>query len=176
MQIEEPIKQSFWVNIIWVLSLVVSLVVSFLILGPRPANLMGALDVSALPLVNATLNALTALLLVIGTVLIKLRRITEHRRVMLAAFTSSILFLVTYVVYHWFKAGPKPYLGDFKVIYYSILISHIVLAAAVIPLALFTLFRGWTGDIGNHRRIAKITLPIWLYVSMTGVLIYWMLY
>jgi len=84
--------------------------------------------------------------------------------------------LVSYVIYHWFKDGPKKYLGAFKAVYYVILFSHIVLAAAIIPLALITLYRGWTSQVGKHRKIAKITLPMWLYVSVTGVAVYAMLY
>ena len=95
---------------------------------------------------------------------------------MLTCFGTSTLFLVSYVVYHWFKSGPKKYGGDFEIIYFIILFSHIVLAAIIIPLALFTLYRGWNNQIKRHRSIAKITLPIWLYVSVTGVIIYLMLY
>jgi putative membrane protein len=95
---------------------------------------------------------------------------------MLTAFGTSSTFLVSYVIYHWFKAGPKQYTGDFTEIYYFILITHIILAVIIIPLALITLYRGWTDNIGKHRRIARITLPIWLYVSVTGVVIYRMLY
>ena len=95
---------------------------------------------------------------------------------MLTCFGTSTLFLVSYVVYHWFKSGPKMYEGDFKTMYYIILFSHIVLAAIIIPLALFTLYRGWNSQLERHRNIAKITLPIWLYVSVTGVVIYLMLY
>jgi putative membrane protein len=95
---------------------------------------------------------------------------------MLTAFASSSLFLVTYVIYHWFKSGPKLYTGDFQTLYFTILITHILLAAIIIPLALFTLYRGWTSQIEKHRKIAKVTFPIWLYVSVTGVVIYYMLY
>ena len=77
---------------------------------------------------------------------------------------------------HWFKSGPKAYVGDYQTLYYFILISHILLAAIIIPLALFTLYRGWNYQIEKHRKIARITLPIWLYVSVTGVIIYTMLY
>ena len=104
------------------------------------------------------------------------RKIDAHKNVMLTCFGTSTLFLVSYVVYHWFKSGPKLYEGDFKTTYYIILFSHIVLAAIIIPLALFTLYRGWNNQLEKHRKIAKITLPIWLYVSVTGVVIYLMLY
>ena len=173
---EDKNVDSFWMRIIAIVSVVVSMTVAFLILGPRPEGLSGRLDVSGLPTVNASLNALTTFLLVLGFVMIRLRRITAHRNVMLTAFGTSTLFLVTYVIYHWFKDGPKLYQGDYSGFYYTILVSHILLAAIIIPLALVTLYRGWRDQIGKHRKIAKITFPIWLYVSVTGVVIYGMLY
>ncbi len=166
----------FWIRVIYIISVVVSLLVAFLILGPRPQGIEGALDVSFLPLVNATLNSITTLLLLYGYYLIINKKVDAHKNVMLTCFGTSTLFLVSYVVYHWFKSGPKMYLGDYKTIYYIILISHIILAAIIIPLALLTLYRGWNSQIEKHRKIAKITLPIWLYVSVTGVVIYLMLY
>lgn len=95
---------------------------------------------------------------------------------MLAAFGTSSAFLVSYVIYHWFKAGPRRYEGPYVGLYYVVLISHIILAMGVLPLALTTLYRGWTRQDARHRTIARITLPIWLYVSVTGVIIYLMLY
>jgi uncharacterized membrane protein YozB (DUF420 family) len=133
--------------------------------------------IAALPTVNASLNALAGVLLVIGFVLIKRRRIEAHRRAMIAAFAVSGLFLVSYVVYHA-NAGSRPYHGTgvLRVIYFSILIPHVILAAAVLPLALLTLRRGLVRDDARHRRIARITFPIWMFVSITGVLVYLMLY
>jgi len=96
--------------------------------------------------------------------------------VMLTAFFSSALFLVSYVIYHWFKSGPKAYTGDWVSVYYPVLISHIILAAAILPLAMVTLYRGWVVQIQQHKKIAKITYPIWMYVSITGIIIYLMLY
>ena len=95
---------------------------------------------------------------------------------MLTAFGVSVLFLASYMIYHWFKAGPKMYVGDFSSIYYFILLTHIVLAMFIIPLALITLYRGWNMQLTKHKKIARITYPIWLYVSVTGVVIYLMLY
>ena len=95
---------------------------------------------------------------------------------MLTAFGTSVLFLVTYVVYHWFKSGPAHYSGEWQALYFFILLTHIILAVIILPLAMVTLYRGWTMNVGKHRQIAKITLPIWLYVSVTGVLVYVMLY
>ena len=170
------LNNSFLTKIIYILSAGISLTVVFLILGPRPEGIKGTLDVSILPLVNAVLNGTTTVLLILGFILIKQKKREQHRSVMLSAFGMSCLFLVTYVIYHWFKSGPKLYMGDFTTIYYFILITHIVLAVIIIPLALFTLFRGWTSQLKQHRKIAKITLPIWLYVSISGVIIYLMLY
>ena len=171
-----PNQDNFWLRIIYIVSVVISAAVAFLILGPRPAGIEGALDVSVLPLVNATLNGITTILLLIGYTFIRQKKRQQHKNVMLSAFGTSGAFLVSYVIYHWFKAGPKLYTGEFTEIYLFILLTHIVLAAIIIPLALVTLYRGWTGNIGKHRKIAKITFPLWLYVSITGVLIYLMLY
>jgi putative membrane protein len=166
----------FWTKIIYIISVVISLAVAFLILGPRPEGLDGSMDVSMLPLVNASLNGFTTILLLIGYILILKKMIDKHKIVMLSAFGTSSLFLVSYIIYHWFKSGPKLYTGDYQTVYYFILLTHIVLAAIIIPLALFTLYRGLSTQIDKHRKIAKITLPIWLYVSVTGVIIYYMLY
>jgi len=170
------VKDSFWLRIIYLLSGVLSLAVAFLILGPRPEGIEGAIDVSSLPLVNALLNLATTILLIIGYVLIRLKKREMHRRVMLTAFFSSALFLVSYVIYHWFKSGPKVYTGDWVSVYYPVLISHIILAAAILPLAMVTLYRGWVVQIQQHKKIANITYPIWMYVSITGIIIYLMLY
>jgi len=169
-------KDNFWVNIIYIVSVVISAAVAFLILGPRPEGVNGALDVTILPTVNASLNAITTVLLIVGYILIVKRKRSLHKNTMLIAFGTSGAFLVSYIIYHWFKAGPKSYTGDFTSLYYFILISHIILAALIVPLALLTLYRGWTDNLSKHRKIAKITLPLWLYVSVTGVMIYYMLY
>jgi uncharacterized membrane protein YozB (DUF420 family) len=130
-----------------------------------------------LPALNATLNATSAILLTTAWFLIRARRIAAHRRCMIAAFVTSSLFLVSYVVYHA-QAGSKPYPGTglMRAIYFTILIPHVVLAAAVVPLAIVTLRRGLRRDDARHRRLARITLPIWLFVSVTGVAVYVMLY
>jgi len=166
----------FWTKIIYIISVVISLAVAFLILGPRPEGLEGSMDVSMLPLVNASLNGVTTILLLIGYLFIRKKMIDKHKIVMLSAFGTSSLFLVSYVIYHWFKSGPKLYVGDYQTVYYFILVTHIILAAIIIPLALFTLYRGLSTQIEKHRKVAKITFPIWLYVSVTGVIIYSMLY
>ena len=169
-------KDSFWIKIIYIVSIIISGAVAFLILGPRPEGVNGSLDVTAIPNVNACINAITTLLLILGYFLIIKRKRRLHKNVMLSSFAMSAAFLVSYIIYHWFKSGPKSYNGDFSTLYYFILITHIILAAAIIPLALLTLYRGWTDNLRLHKKIAKITLPLWLYVSVTGVTIYLMLY
>lgn len=169
-------RDGFWMRIILIVSALLAAAVAFLILGPRPEGMRGAIDVSMLPTVNASLNGLATLLLVVGGVLAKRRRLEAHRQVMLGAFAASGAFLVSYVIYHWFKEAPRPYTGELRGLYLTILLSHIALAAAILPLALTTLYRGWRDQRAKHRRIAKITWPLWLYVSVTGVVIYLMLY
>ena len=170
-------KDSFWLRIIYIVSCAVSLLVAFLILGPRPNNITNYnIDVSFLPLLNASLNFSTVILLIIALYFIKNKKVKYHQNTMLLAFGTSVLFLISYVIYHWFKSGPKMYTGEFVIIYYIILITHILLAMIIIPLSLITLYRGWNSQISKHRRIAKITYPIWMYVSITGVIIYLMLY
>jgi len=130
-----------------------------------------------LPSVNAVLNATAAVLLVWGYTLIKRKRIQTHRKVMTAAFITSCLFLVCYIVYHVQVGSVRfPKTGPIRTVYLSILGTHTVLAAAVPFLAIITLRRGLTARYDKHRRIARWTLPIWLYVSVTGVIVYLMLY
>jgi putative membrane protein len=133
--------------------------------------------IADLPALNATLNASAAVLLSIGYVLIRKGRIETHRKVMLAAFTTSALFLISYLVYHA-NVGSKrfPGQGTIRTVYLTILLTHTVLAAAIVPLVLVTLSRALSARFDRHRTIARLTLPIWLYVSVTGVVVYWMLY
>lgn len=130
-----------------------------------------------LPAVNASLNSVAAMLLTWGYTLIRRRRIVAHRRVMITAFGVSIAFLVSYLVYHS-QVGSVRFqkTGTIRTVYLTILLTHTVLAAMVPFLAGITLFRGLKGNYPKHRRIARWTLPIWLYVSVTGVVVYWMLY
>ena len=134
-------------------------------------------SVSSLPALNATLNAISAILLTIGWLLIRSRRVAAHRRMMISACVTSTLFLISYLTYHA-QIGSKPYpgTGPMRTVYFSILIPHVVLAAAVVPLAVVTLLRGLRRDDARHRRIARVTLPIWWFVSVTGVIVYLMLY
>ena len=133
--------------------------------------------ISVLPTVNAFLNATSALLLVWGYLLIRRKRIETHRKVMQTAFATSCLFLVCYLVYHA-QVGSVRFQGSgaIRAIYLAILATHTVLAATVPVLAIITLRRGLAGKYDRHRRIARWTLPVWLYVSVTGVIVYLMLY
>lgn len=135
------------------------------------------LTLADLPALNATLNGISAILLVIAFIFIKRKNIAAHRRTMLAAFATSALFLTSYLIYHA-NIGSKPYPGTgvMRTVYFSILIPHVILAAVVLPLALITLSRGLRMEVQQHRKIARVTLPLWLFVSVTGVIVYLMLY
>lgn len=135
------------------------------------------MDATVLPHVNACLNGTAALLLVAGYRLIRTGRREAHRRVMTGAFGASALFLVSYLVYHS-QVGSVRFqgAGAVRTFYLTILTTHSILAAAVPILAVITLVRAWKGRFDKHRRLARWTLPIWLYVSVSGVVVYWMLY
>ncbi len=135
------------------------------------------LDFTVLPALNAALNSISTVLLSIGWVFILRRDIRRHRACMLAAFATSALFLTSYLVYHA-NVGSVAFQGQggVRVVYFTILITHIILAALILPLALMTLSRALSQRFDRHRAIARWTLPIWLYVSVTGVVIYLMLY
>ena len=138
---------------------------------------MSTLSVSALPTVNAALNGTCALLLAVGYLFIRRRKVAAHRACMISAFVTSTLFLISYLTYHY-HVGSRPFggLGAIRTLYFTILISHTILAAAIVPLVLITLYRGLKGRFDRHVAIARWTLPLWLYVSVTGVIVYWMLY
>ncbi len=135
------------------------------------------MEIGDLPALNATLNGIAGILLVIGYVLIRKGRWRQHRAVMLSAFATSTIFLISYVVYHA-NVGSRRFggQGPVRLVYFTILITHVILAAAIVPLALVTLSRGLRARYDRHARIARWTLPIWLYVSVTGVVVYLMLY
>jgi uncharacterized membrane protein YozB (DUF420 family) len=132
---------------------------------------------STLPIVNAVLNGSAAVLILTGIYLIKTGRQRAHRAVMIMAFVTSSLFLVSYLTYHA-HIGSKhfPGTGLARTVYFSILLTHTILAAVVVPLVLITLTRGLKARFARHRAIARWTYPVWLYVSVTGVVIYLMLY
>ncbi|HYE88362.1 MAG TPA: DUF420 domain-containing protein [Vicinamibacterales bacterium] len=130
-----------------------------------------------LPALNATLNLICTVLLVTGWVLIKQRKRELHRKCMLAALAVSGLFLTSYVIYHA-QVGSVPFKGTgwIRTVYFSVLIPHVILAAAIVPPVIITVSRGLSAKYDKHRRIARWTLPLWLYVSVTGVIVYVMLY
>ena len=134
-------------------------------------------SVADLPLVNASLNGVATVLLIVGYACIRRRRIIAHRTAMVAAFVTSVLFLISYLTYHA-HAGSRPFPGQgpIRVVYFVILISHIILAAAIPPLAGITLWRAYRRRFDRHMKIARWTLPLWLYVSVTGIVVYLMLY
>ncbi len=135
------------------------------------------MSVHDLPAVNATLNGLSGVLLIAGYLLMRAHRIDQHRRFMIAAFVTSSLFLISYLGYHA-QVGSVRFTrqGFVRPLYLTILITHVTLAAAIVPLAIVTLSLGLKARYPQHRRIARWTLPIWLYVSVTGVLVYVLLY
>src|SRR5438270_5728463 len=135
------------------------------------------MDVSFLPAVNATLNGTSAILLLTGRTLIAKKRVSAHRKVMIATVITSSLFLVCYLVYHS-QVGSVRFQGQgwVRPVYFGILLTHTVLAVVIVPMVLMTLARGLRGNFERHRAIARWTFPLWLYVSVTGVVIYVMLY
>lgn len=135
------------------------------------------IDVSRLPALNAALNSISAILLATGYFFIRRRNVAAHKTCMLAALGVSTLFLISYITYHA-QAGSVRFMGTgwVRPAYFAILISHVILATAILPLALVTVYRAWRERFEAHRRIARWTLPIWMYVSVTGVVVYVMLY
>ena len=124
-----------------------------------------------LPQLNATINGTCFILLLLSLFMIKQKNITMHKRLNTLAMVLSVFFLLSYVTYHMFNADTK-YLGDHATLYYFILFSHILLAAVSLPMILFSYYRGLTGDIQKHKKLVRFTYPIWLYVTLTGVLVY----
>lgn len=172
----------FWLTVIAIFSVAAVAAIIF-VLAARPASGAGAalpldrspLDVSALPAVNVAWNSIAAVCLTAAYVAIRRNAVAVHRALVLAAFAASTLFLTGYLIYHGASGGAQPYAGPVPWLYYPILASHVILAVTIIPLALVTLRRGWTRH-PRHRPLARVTLPVWLYVSVTGVLIYALLY
>ena len=159
-------------TIVYGLSAVVCLLVLVLILAPRVLVFEG-LDVSGLPAFHAKLNGICALLLLTGWGLVRRGRIRAHQTVMALAFSISCLFLISYLIYH--SQAPSASFGGegwIRPVYFFTLISHILLAPVVLPLALFAVVRALRGEIGKHKRIVRWTLPVWLYVAVTGVIVY----
>lgn len=133
--------------------------------------------ISYLPHLNAFLNSTSALLLIAGYSFIRAGRVHAHRNCQVSAFVTSVVFLISYLTYHYYH-GETRFLGQgiVRPLYFTILITHVFLAIVIVPLVLTTLYRAARGDFVRHRRIARVTLPLWLYVSVTGVIVYLMLY
>lgn len=159
-----------------VISFVLVAAVAFLALGPRPEGLTGSVDVGVLPHINGWLNTGTTLSLVAALVFIKRKNIELHKKAMLSAFGCTALFLVSYVLYHFIKPAPVHYEGAHRGLYLFVLITHILLAPVVVPVALTALFQGWTDQRAKHKKLVRFGYPLWLYVAATGVIVYWMLY
>ncbi len=137
------------------------------------------MSISQLPALNAILNSVSAILLITGYYFIRQKNIKAHRAVMISAFVTSTLFLTSYLIYHFSKElGPTRFLGEgiIRPIYYFILITHTILAVTIVPMVFVTFSRALGKRIDPHRKIARWTLPLWLYVSVTGVIVYLMLY
>jgi putative membrane protein len=135
------------------------------------------MSIHTLPTLNALLNATSAVLLALGYRFIRRREVQAHRACMVAAFIVSVCFLTSYLIYHYHvRSVHFPWTGWVHGVYSIVLTTHIILAFTVPPLAIVTLYRGLSARFDRHRRIARWTLPIWFYVSITGVIVYWMLY
>jgi uncharacterized membrane protein YozB (DUF420 family) len=136
------------------------------------------MSISDLPAVNASLNGLSAVFLAAGFAFVRRKNITAHRRCMLSAFATSAVFLACYLTYHFSVRAVTRFSGEgwVRPFYFALLISHIILAIVIVPLAIVTLSRGLAARFDAHRRIARWTWPLWMYVSITGVLVYFMLY
>jgi putative membrane protein len=160
---------------IGMISLLVILLVAGLLLIPRTASSQPELAI--LPPLNAGLNGASVVALVMAYIFIRRRDVKRHRFCVLLAFGLSAIFLMSYVVLHA-VVGPSKFTGQdwIRPVYYTVLVSHIILASIILPLALTTLHHAWYSRFAHHRRLARWTLPIWLYVSVTGVLVYFMLY
>lgn len=189
MEVNTTKNNAIYQWLIAALSIAVPILVSILFYVPQTGK-MGDLDVSYLPHLNAALNTCTALSLIAGFICIKKRLITYHRTAMMTAFVLSSLFLVFYVIYHY--QGTHTLFGDFnhdgkvdvgeslrvtplKYAYYFLLLTHIVLAAIVVPFVLFAIYFAVSNQIVKHKKIVKYTFPIWLYVAVTGVIVYLMI-
>ncbi len=162
-------------GVIAVLSIVVFAVV--VLLGEfKMVNLDLGFDPHIFAKINAFINSTVSILLVYGLILVRQKKFTQHRNVMLTAFGFSSLFLVSYILHHLLTIDTHfGGVGAIRFFYFPLLISHVFLAATILPFILLTTYRGLTSDFGNHRKIARLTYPIWLYVSISGVLVYLMI-
>lgn len=174
-QTDKP-ENKFYQRIIWVLSILVPLIVAFLLYLPQKSVFVDGLNVMILPSVSASLNSCVALLLITGFIFIKKKNFKAHKACMLSATGLSVLFLISYVLYHS-QAEATKYGGEgiLAFIYYFVLLTHIVLSAVVVPFVLFSVYYGLKNMSAKHRKLSKWTFPLWLYVSISGVIVYFMI-
>lgn len=166
-------NNKIYLRLITILSIVVPLLVAALILFPQTFKLDLGINRGTLPAFHAIINGTTAVLLMVGLALIRLKKYAAHKAVMLSAFSLSAIFLLSYVISK-LNADEIKFGGDdsIRMLYFFVLITHIILSIAVLPLAMLAIFRGLTNDVAKHKRIVRWTFPIWLYVAITGVLVY----
>lgn len=167
-------KQRNYTPLIWGISVAAFIIILLMNYLPRSTtNTIFGFDLTILPLMNSILNGISFILLICALIMIKKRNIPAHRNFIIAAFISTFLFLISYLAYHA-MAGSTSFGGEgfIKFLYYFILITHVFLSTTLLPLSLFTLTKGLNMDVVKHRKIARWTMPIWLYVSVTGVLVY----
>ncbi len=168
------LNDKLYVPLIWAVSILVPVVVGVLLTPGLIPPIQLGFNPYLLSKINAFINSGVSILLILGVVFIKSKRIQLHRTMMISAFALSTVFLVLYVLYH-LSVGHTPYCDEGlvpKATYYIFLISHIILSVTIIPLASFSIYRALNGQYDRHRKIAKITFPLWLYVAITGVLVY----
>lgn len=169
-----PTTKKNYTTVIVTLSVVVNALILLLFFSPIGYRGEVTFDIKIFPRLNAIFNSFTFVFLLVALYAIKKRNITLHKRFVLAAFTTTILFAVSYLTYHYLSVETTRYGGEgfMRSFYFFILITHSVLAAIIVPLALFSLVWGWTNQLEKHRKIVRWSMPIWLYVSSTGVLVY----
>lgn len=168
-KVKTPAQIKSFKKLIVALSIVIPLAVALLF-----EIKVEGLDFTFLPPIYATINGITAVLLVSALIAVKNKKITLHQNLMKTALLCSLMFLVLYVLYH-ISSDSTPYGGESTTLYYTILISHIILSVGVVPLVLFTYFFAWQGDYVKHKKWTRFSFPIWLYVAVTGVIVYIMI-
>ncbi|NSL51690.1 DUF420 domain-containing protein [Calidifontibacillus erzurumensis] len=168
-------KERNYTPIIVLLTIIINALVAILYFMPKYET-VSDVDLTILPFLNAVFNSFTFIFLLAALITVKQKKVNLHKKFIFAAFTTTALFLISYVIYHS-MAESTPFGGEgpIRYIYYFILLTHIVFSALIVPLALVTLARGMTGKVEKHRKIARWTMPLWLYVSLTGVLVYIMI-
>lgn len=175
MAVSSTQNKRFAISII-IFSIVANLIILLLFFGPIGHQGKVNFNVTILPRFNAIFNSFTFIFLWLALFAIRKKNIKLHRGFILAAFTTTVLFLVSYMSFHYLV--PPPHYGGkgaIRTVYLIILITHSFLAAIIVPLALFALYWGWTMQVGKHKKIVRWTMPIWLYVSLTGVIVYLMM-